>query len=189
MVLIGLLAFAPSPIEKIEETVYAQPERESTQELPVKQEPPKQPKPIEKSFDPNDASTWPKCAANEIVRADNGKCHKKPAERPSVAQTKPKPVATPIITGNKYDWLKAAGVPEGDWAAADYIISRESSWNPTALNASSGACGLAQALPCSKIPGNWRDPVAAIKWQYSYVKQRYGGYWGAHKFWVTNHWY
>jgi hypothetical protein len=187
MVLIGLLAFTPSPLEKIEERiVHAQPERIITEEPPIKKEPPK---PVVKSFDPKDASTWPKCAANEIVRADNGKCHKKPAERPSVAQVKKKPVSPPAVTGNKYDWLKAAGVPEGDWAAADYIISRESSWNPNALNTSSGACSLAQALPCSKISGDWRDPVTAIKWQYNYVKQRYGGYWGAHKFWVVNHWY
>jgi hypothetical protein len=44
-------------------------------------------------------------------------------------------------------------------------------------------------LPCSKIPGDWRDPVTSLKWQYGYVTARYGGYAGAYSFWRANHWY
>lgn len=100
---------------------------------------------------------------------------------------KPKP--TPVITGNKTVWMKQAGIPQDQWVYVDYIVSRESSWNPLAVNASSGACSLAQSLPCSKIPGDWRDPVNALKWQFGYVTARYGGYAGAYNFWVANHWY
>ena len=106
---------------------------------------------------------------------------------PTVTPEPPKPKPKP--TGTKYDWLAAAGIPESDWKYADYIVSKESSWNPNAVNPSSGACSLAQSLPCSKIPGNWRDPVNALKWQYQYVKNRYGGYYGAYQFWITNKWY
>jgi hypothetical protein len=106
----------------------------------------------------------------------------------------PKPVAKPEparvqITGTKTDWMRAAGIPEDQWVYVDYIVSKESSWNPLAVNKSSGACSLAQSLPCSKIPGDWRDPVNALKWQYGYVTARYGGYYGAYQFWVANRWY
>jgi hypothetical protein len=106
----------------------------------------------------------------------------------------PKPTPVPTIaakpvTGSKTDWMTAAGIPQSDWQYVDFIVTRESGWNPNAVNKSSGACSLAQALPCSKIPGDWRDPVNALRWQHSYVKARYGSYYGAYQFWLANSWY
>jgi resuscitation-promoting factor RpfB len=99
-----------------------------------------------------------------------------------------KPISN--ITGTKQDWMRAAGIPESDWTYVDYIVTRESTWNPAAVNKSSGACGLAQALPCAKTGcANYADPVCALRWQHSYVKARYGGYAGAYGFWTKNHWY
>lgn len=94
-----------------------------------------------------------------------------------------------IHTGTKYDWMSAAGIPETDWDNVDSIVTRESGWNPDAVNPSSGACGLAQALPCSKTGDSWNDPVVALTWQYQYVTSRYGGYTGAVSFWNIHHWY
>lgn len=91
--------------------------------------------------------------------------------------------------GNKESWLRASGIPESEWWAVDSIVSRESSWNPNAVNPSSGACGLGQQLPCGKWAGAWNDPVAALKAQYGYVVARYGGYPQAVAFWNANHWY
>lgn len=91
--------------------------------------------------------------------------------------------------GNKDTWLAQSGIPESDWWAVDTIVSRESGWNPLAVNPSSGACGLAQQLPCGKWPGDWRDPVLALKNQHNYVNARYGGYPQAVAFWNANHWY
>jgi hypothetical protein len=93
------------------------------------------------------------------------------------------------VSGNKESWLRASGIPESDWWAVDSIVSRESSWNPNAVNRSSGACGLGQQLPCGKWPGAWNDPVTALKAQYDYVKARYGSYPQAVAFWNANHWY
>lgn len=93
------------------------------------------------------------------------------------------------VTGNKQSWLKASGIPESQWQYVDYIVSKESSWNPSAVNKSSGACGLGQQLPCGKWAGAWNDPVAALKAQYGYVKGRYGGYAQAYSFWQKNSWY
>lgn len=103
------------------------------------------------------------------------------------------------ITGDKYTWLQASGIPESDWSYVDIIVSRESGWKPCAYYPSQNncdaqpttACGLAQSLPCGKQSeyGVWNDPVANLKWQYEYVTQRYGGYAGAVQFWNINKWY
>jgi hypothetical protein len=106
--------------------------------------------------------------------------------------------------GSKTEWLAAAGIPEQHWGYADYMVGRESGWNPNALNPTSGACGLAQALPCEKVPGNPFDPVDSLRWMNSYVYGRYydgspyahglcGGIdrgWAcAYTFWQAKHWY
>jgi Transglycosylase SLT domain len=104
------------------------------------------------------------------------------------SNTNSKPNTT--ISGTKQEWMAAAGIPESDWQYVDYIVNHESTWNPSAVNTSSGACGLAQALPCAKTGcAQYNDPVCALRWQLSYVNARYGGYAGAYSFWTKNHWY
>ncbi len=91
--------------------------------------------------------------------------------------------------GAPAEWMSAAGIAESDWGYVDYIVSRESGWNPNATNKSSGACGLVQALPCSKVPGNGYDPVDNLRWATGYATGRYGSWAGAHAFWTKNHWW
>ncbi len=91
--------------------------------------------------------------------------------------------------GDKSSWLAAAGIAESDWVYVDYIVSKESGWNPNATNASSGACGLVQALPCSKVPGNGYDPVDNLSWADGYAVGRYGSWAAAYDFWTSNHWW
>lgn len=91
--------------------------------------------------------------------------------------------------GAPADWMAAAGIAQSDWQYVDYIVSRESGWNPNATNSSSGACGLVQALPCSKVPGNGYDPVDNLRWATGYATGRYGSWAGAYNFWVNNHWW
>ncbi|WP_260405934.1 transglycosylase SLT domain-containing protein [Microbacterium sp. G2-8] len=87
------------------------------------------------------------------------------------------------------DWMAAAGIPEDQWGYVDFIVSRESGWNPNATNPSSGACGLVQALPCSKVPGNGYNPVDNLSWGNGYAVGRYGSWEAAYAFWSTNHWW
>ncbi|KOU35222.1 hypothetical protein ADK51_05790 [Streptomyces sp. WM6368] len=79
------------------------------------------------------------------------------------------------------------------FAAFDKIISHESGWDHTATNASSGAYGLAQALPASKMASagaDWKtNPATQIKWGLDYMNDRYGSPVGAWNFWSANHWY
>ncbi|WP_309104942.1 transglycosylase SLT domain-containing protein [Microbacterium sp.] len=91
--------------------------------------------------------------------------------------------------GAPAEWMAAAGIAESDWGYVDYIVSKESGWNPNATNKSSGACGLVQALPCSKVPGNGYDPVDNLRWANGYATGRYGSWAGAHSFWTKNHWW
>lgn len=83
--------------------------------------------------------------------------------------------------------MVAAGIAPEDFGYVEYVIARESGWNPSARN-SEGACGLPQALPCSKLGADWQDPVHALKWADSYVS-RYGGWKGAYEHWLKHHWY
>lgn len=91
--------------------------------------------------------------------------------------------------GAPAEWMALAGIAESDWGYVDYVVSRESGWNPNATNAGSGACGLVQALPCSKVPGNGYDPVDNLRWANGYAVGRYGSWAGAHAFWVANSWW
>jgi soluble lytic murein transglycosylase-like protein len=59
----------------------------------------------------------------------------------------------------------------------DKLFTKESGWNPKARNKSSGAFGIAQALPGSKMAtegADWEtNPVTQIKWGLTYIKTRY----------------
>ncbi|KRV47016.1 transglycosylase domain-containing protein [Wenjunlia vitaminophila] len=73
------------------------------------------------------------------------------------------------------------------------IVDHESGWNYQAVNPSSGAYGLVQALPGSKMASagaDWQtNPATQIKWGLSYMNERYGSPCGAWSFWQANHWY
>lgn len=94
--------------------------------------------------------------------------------------------------GSHTDWMAMAGIPESDYGATNYIISRESGWRYNAANPS-GAYGLPQALPGSKMASagsDWQtNPITQLRWFYSYCVGRYGSVQGAYNFWVSHHWY
>jgi hypothetical protein len=73
------------------------------------------------------------------------------------------------------------------------IVDHESGWNYQATNASSGAYGLVQALPGSKMSSagsDWQtNPATQIKWGLNYMNDRYGSPCGAWSFWQANSWY
>jgi hypothetical protein len=68
--------------------------------------------------------------------------------------------------------------PESQWPPLNSLWTRESGWRTTAKNPSSGAYGIPQALPASKMAsagGDWRtNPATQIKWGLSYIASRYG---------------
>lgn len=96
-------------------------------------------------------------------------------------------------TGGHENWMRLAGFKPSEYAAIDYIVNHESSWNPQATNPGSGAYGLPQSLPASKLASagsDWRtNPITQLRWMRDYVNGRYGGANGALAFWKRNHWY
>jgi len=111
-----------------------------------------------------------------------------PQTQVEVIGSKPKTLAY-TGGGTKSEWLAASNIPEESWGYADFMVAKESTWNPNAVNKSSGACGLAQALPCSKLGPNWNNPVVALNWMNNYVNGRYGGWEQAYNFWQVKKWY
>lgn len=97
------------------------------------------------------------------------------------------------IPDDKSAVMSAAGIAAGDHAYANYIISRESRWNIYAQNSSSGAYGLCQALPGSKMASagsDWQsNPVTQLRWCHGYALGRYGSWEAAYNAWVSKHWW
>ncbi|MFJ6515071.1 transglycosylase SLT domain-containing protein [Streptomyces sp. NPDC091406] len=84
-------------------------------------------------------------------------------------------------------------VPADQFQCFSNIVNHESTWNYRATNPSSGAYGLMQALPGSKMSSagaDWQtNPATQIKWGLSYMDSRYGSPCGAWSFWQANNWY
>ena len=75
-----------------------------------------------------------------------------------------------------YGW--SPGQNPGQWSALVSLWTRESGWSASAENPSSGAYGIPQALPGSKMASagaNWKTSARTqITWGLGYIKQRYG---------------
>jgi hypothetical protein len=89
--------------------------------------------------------------------------------------------------------IAAQLVPADQLASFKQIISHESGWNVHATNASSGAYGLGQALPGSKMASSgsdWQNSAETqIKWALSYMNDRYGSPNAAWSTWQAQGWY
>ncbi|MCX4995670.1 transglycosylase SLT domain-containing protein [Streptomyces longwoodensis] len=102
----------------------------------------------------------------------------------------------PVLSSYSVSQIQAMArqmVPSGQFQCFSNIVDHESSWNYRAVNASSGAYGLFQALPGSKmssVGADWQtNPATQIKWGLNYMDSRYGSPCDAWNFWQANHWY
>ena len=81
----------------------------------------------------------------------------------------------------------------GCWGSLLTMWNHESGWNEHAANPSSGAYGIPQALPGSKMASagsDWRNnAMTQISWGLGYVGARYGNPCKAWSFWQAHHWY
>ena len=70
------------------------------------------------------------------------------------------------------------GWGDGEFSCLQSLWNRESGWNYQAQNASSGAYGIPQALPGSKmssVADDWAtNPATQITWGLGYIQGRYG---------------
>ncbi|MER6123777.1 transglycosylase SLT domain-containing protein [Streptomyces sp. NPDC001795] len=111
-----------------------------------------------------------------------------------VLTSAPAQAATPAATPSSAQAVAHQMIPDAtQYEAFNKIVSHESGWNPQATNSSSGAYGLVQALPGSKMASagsDWKtNPATQIKWGLNYMNSRYGSPAAAWNFWSTHHWY
>lgn len=118
----------------------------------------------------------------------------KPTPKPKAVE-KPKTTsrssATPTVRQARAYARDRVGSSQFD--CLDRLWERESSWNPRAVNRSSGAYGIPQALPGSKmatVADDWRtNPVTQVRWGLRYIDARYGSPCGAWRHSQAEGWY
>ena len=112
---------------------------------------------------------------------------------------KPKPTATmrkavvaprkPVTVASAQSYARGR-LGSTQYACLDNIAVRESGWNPYASNSASGAYGIPQSLPGSKMASagsDWRtNPITQVKWMIGYVDSRYGSACGAWSYWQAH---
>lgn len=108
------------------------------------------------------------------------------------------PVTKVVRVGTKIDYnsdpvalgrqMAAARGWTGDqWTALYNLWDHESGWNPSSKNFWSGACGIPQAYPCSKITD--KSTAGQISWGLDYVASKYGTPQAAWAYWLHNNSY
>lgn len=89
--------------------------------------------------------------------------------------------------------LAAYGWGQAQWPCLLKLWTQESSWIYTATNPSSGAYGIPQSLPASKMASagaDWRTNAATqITWGLGYIRDAYGSPCGAWAHEVSHNWY
>ncbi|WP_344568853.1 transglycosylase SLT domain-containing protein [Streptomyces axinellae] len=97
--------------------------------------------------------------------------------------------------GTARQMLGEFGWSQKQWPPLEKLWQHESGWNYKARNPSSGAYGIPQSLPASKMRSagaDWRtNPATQIKWGMRYIKSRYGSPASAWARWNARspHWY
>ena len=106
-----------------------------------------------------------------------------PAAAASTGSSGPVMSGSPRAIGQQL--AAARGWTGSQWTCLESLFQKESGWNPSAYNASSGAYGIPQALPGSKmgsVASDWKtNPATQITWGLNYIAGRYGtpcGAWG-----------
>lgn len=92
-----------------------------------------------------------------------------------------------------YDMLQQRGMGDDQFSCLVALWNKESHWNVYAHNTSSGAYGIPQALPGSKMASagaDWEtNPATQITWGLGYITGRYGDPCGAWSHSQSSGWY
>ncbi|MFD0519950.1 aggregation-promoting factor C-terminal-like domain-containing protein [Paractinoplanes durhamensis] len=113
-----------------------------------------------------------------------------------VAYTGPVPTSCNEYSGSRKtgcSLMIAAGFEIDQFPCLDKLWKKESGWNYRAENSSSGAYGIPQALPGSKmasVASDWKtNPATQIKWGLGYIEGRYDTPCGAWSHSQSTGWY
>jgi len=142
-----------------------------------------------------------KAAADQAKAADDAARKQQEASRggsrpPATTPGVPIPTSCSQFSGNQA--TACALLPQWGFGLDQMnclvpLWNKESHWNEKARNPSSGAYGVAQALPASKYAQYGADyltnAVPQIKWGINYTKTKYGSPCGAWSYWQSHGWY
>jgi hypothetical protein len=125
-----------------------------------------------------------KLAADRARKAESAAASRQAAR--TAAAASPKPYTGPVPTScNTYSGsrqvgcavLVASGLGIDQMPCLDKLWTKESGWNVSASNPLTGAYGIPQALPGSKMASvgpDWKNSAATqVKWGLTYIKDRY----------------
>lgn len=154
--------------------------------------PPPKPKPkpvvkeVQKEVSKTVTKTTTKTSPKSTVKS-SPKSSPKTYTKKSVAKqpTKKTSVPAPIVKvspgtakGEAQSQMKRYGWGSDQLSCLVKLWEKESNWKHTAENPSSGAYGIPQSLPGSKMASagsDWRtNPATQIKWGLGYISDRYG---------------
>jgi hypothetical protein len=134
-------------------------------------------------------------AARKQQETSRGNARPSPSATPSTPSPSI-PASCSAYTGNQA--LACAILPQFGFGIDQMTClvpmwNKESGWNPRARNPSSGAAGIPQALPASKMAVYGADyltnPTPQIKWGISYTKSKYGSPCAAWSYWQGHGYY
>jgi hypothetical protein len=109
------------------------------------------------------------------------------AQQAAQQATQPQPAVSSAPSGSPQQvamgMLASFGWSSSQFSCLDELWSHESGWSITAANPSSGAYGIPQALPGSKMASagpDWQtDAATQIRWGLGYIEGSYGSPCGA----------
>ncbi len=145
--------------------------------------------------------------AEERVRRAHAKEQQRGTQEPSGGRDADLPVSRQrysdeelaIIRKDPKPWGRElafeAGFSDKEWMCLHDLWVGESEWEWDATNSTSGAYGIAQALPARKmraIGSDWRtNPITQMQWGIDYIEKSYGDPCSALEFWSQQdpHWY
>jgi hypothetical protein len=105
------------------------------------------------------------------------------AQQSAAQQSAGNSASAPATPSGSPQQIAAAMLGSFGWSSSEFgclqsLWNAESGWNPSASNPISGAYGIPQALPGSKMASagaDWQtNPATQIKWGLGYIKQVYG---------------
>ena len=130
-----------------------------------------------------------KRAAEEAARKNRPTTTTKPSYGPI-------PASCQVYSGNRATgcaMMLDYGYGLDQFPCLEKLWTKESGWNERSSNSSTGAYGIPQALPGSKMSvygSDWQtNPITQIKWGLNYIKSRYSTPCGAWQHFLDTGWY
>jgi hypothetical protein len=126
--------------------------------------------------------------ARAAARAAAGRAAARAARQQQQAATAPAAATQPATASGSPQQIAQGMLGSYGWSASQFsclqpLWNAESGWNVSASNTSSGAYGIPQALPGSKMASagaDWQtDAATQIRWGLGYIRSVYGSPCGA----------